>query len=347
MKSTSTILPRLQHWLQEYLPNGEGKKENTIQSYKDSWRLVIKFFYEKKGINAEDITYNMLTYSQLMEFLSWLEKDRGCKVSSRNNRLAAISKFADYSMKQDFEASMILYKAVAKIPTKNKTSDATERAYFHKEELRIFLDAPTPKSNMGIRDHVLLVFMYATGMRADEVCISKVKDVSFLPDGKASIAIHGKGGKTRRIKIFEEPATTLKKYLHYRKIENQPDAFIFPSQRNERMSVKCLEEIYAKYLGIVRKEHPDMFLAPSYPPHSMRHTTAMHMLDAGVPLIVIKQFLGHANLATTEIYAKLSSESLSQKLEKWSQEYWNQYMDEPYNPEDAYGCSDGIPSFLK
>lgn len=345
METDARILSRLQHWTKEYLPNAEGKKPNTIRTYKTTWRLIIKYFLAKQ-IKPDDITYEMLNYQCLMDFLCWVEKGRGCKVGTRNNRLAAISKFADYSMRQDFDASATLYTAVSKIPYKEE-NDAIERAYFTKEELKIFLDCPTPKSNMGMRDHVLLQYMYASGMRADEVCIMKVGDVKFLEDGKASVTVHGKGGKTRRIKIFPEPAKVVKKYLHYRRIENQPDEYCFPSQRNSRMSVKCLEEIFSKYIKVARESHPGLFKEKSYPPHSMRHTTAMHMLEAGVPLVVIKQFLGHAHLSTTEIYAKISPETVNAKLEKWNEKFWNDYIDEPFNKDEIVKDDDGIPDFLK
>ena len=344
MAKPTAVLPNLQRWVVEYLPDGEGKKPNTIRAYKDSWRLVVMFF-ANDGIKAEDITYDMLTYHRLMDFFSWIEKERSCKVSTRNARLAAISKFADYSANLDFESSATFSLAVGKLPFKSET-DSTDRTFFTKEEVRIFLDAPTPKSNMGIRDHVLLQFMYASGTRAEEVCIAKVKDITFLKDGKASVVVHGKGGKTRRIKIFEAAATSLRKYIRYRRIENQPEAFIFPSQRNERMSVKCLEEVFARYLAKVRKENPGLFLEKTYTPHSMRHTTAMHMLEAGVPMVVIKQFLGHAHLSTTEIYAKLSPQAVNQKLREWNAEYWNQYIDEEYNAEFDSKDSNDIPSFL-
>lgn len=346
MVTTTKVVFHLEHWLGEYLPNAEGKKPKTIKSYKDTWRLMVKYFAEK-GIKYTDITYELLTYDRLLGFLSWLENERHCKISTRNNRLSAISRFADYSMKQDFDTASTFYKAVSKIPFKEE-SDATERAYFTKEELRILLDLPTPKSNMGIRDHVLLQYMYATGARAEEVCSAKVKDVRFLEDGRASVLIHGKRGKIRRIKVFNEPAGVLKKYLSYRKISNQPDAFIFPSQRNECMSTKCLEDIFKKYVTLARKEHPDLFQESSYPPHSMRHTTAMHMLEAGVPLVVIKQFLGHEHLATTEIYAKSSPEATNEKLRSWSEGYWDEYMDQPFDKETiSENSAETIPAFLK
>lgn len=340
------ILNPLNHWVSEYLPNAEGKKRNTIKSYKATWRLLFKFF-QIDNISSTDVTYSMLTYDRIMSFLSWLEKERHCKVSTRNNRLAALSKFAEYSMNTDFNASYEFYQAIQKIPFK-KAADATERAYFSQDEVKILLDLPTPKDSMGIRDHTLLQFMYSAGTRAEEVCVLKVQDIKFLDDGKASVLIHGKGGKTRRIKISEKPASTLKKYIKYQRIGNQHETFIFPSQRNARMSVSCVEDIFQKYVRLAKQKHPDLFQAISYPPHSMRHTTAVHMLEAGVPLVVVKQFLGHEHIQTTEIYAKLSPQAANAKIADWDKKYWNEYLDEPISGEEiAFETDDGIPAFLK
>ena len=219
--------------------------------------------------------------------------------------------------------------------------------YFKKDEIKILLDLPRPSNSMGFRDHVLLQYMYATGERADEVCKTQVKDIRFLTDGKASILVHGKGGKTRRIKISEKPAAAVFKYIKRRGIQNSPDAYVFPSQRNEMMSTSCIEEIYHKYVKIAKTNHPSLFTEHSYPPHSMRHTTAVHMLEAGVPLVVVKQFLGHEHITTTEIYAKLSPEVANARIGDWDKAYWNEYLDEPA-PEIALDSSeDDIPDFLK
>lgn len=342
----NTFMDSLQYWLDEYLPTAEGKKPNTIKSYKDTWRLLTRYMLEQ-GIGFADITYEMLDYDRIMDFLKWLENERGCKVSTRNNRLSALSKFAKYSQNCDFNSAYVFAKAILKIPFK-KGIDSVERAFFTQEEVKILLDLPTPRSCMGARDHTLLQFMYASGERADEVCQTTVADIRFLSDNKASILVHGKGGKTRRIKISEKPTSTLKKYIHRRGIANNPSAFIFPSQRNEKMSVKCIEEIFEKYVRIAKENNPSLFQAKSYPPHSMRHTTAVHMLEAGVPLIVIKQFLGHANLETTEIYAKLTPEAMARKIVNWDKEYWNSYMDEPVPESYEKDENDsGIPDFLK
>ena len=337
------VLPVLQKWLEDYLPNVEGKKKNTIKSYKDTWRLMMHY-YLQDGISPDDITFDSLTYHKVLGFLKWIEDTRNCKTSTRNGRLSAVSSFASYSLKVDFDAVHTFYDAIQKIPVK-AVNDAEERAYFNHEEIKVLLDCPTPKDNMGMRDHVLLSYMYATGERSEEVCVTKVKDIRFLQDGKASVLIHGKGGKTRRIKIGEKPASIIKKYIQHRRIANQPEVFVFHSQRNDRMSLSCVEAVYKKYLRIARERSPSLFREKTYTPHSMRHTTAMHMLEAGVPLIVIKQFLGHKNIETTEIYAKMSPSAFNSKISNWDSKYWNEYIDEPFIESNIYD-SDGIPEFL-
>ena len=212
---------------------------------------------------------------------------------------------------------------------------------------RICRPTPSPKDKMGYRDHVLLSTMYASGMRADEACSVTVGDISFLNDGTSSLLIHGKGGKARRIRLSEKPSGMLKKYLAYRRISNQHERHIFSTQRNERISVSCIEEIYAKYVERARAGHPGLFREPVYTPHSMRHTTAVHMLEAGVPLPVIKQFLGHSNLSTTEIYAKMSQPTVNERLKDWDKSYWHeQYLDASASDSNNDRNSN-IPDFLK
>lgn len=345
MTTSNKIMTPLHDWLTEYLPNVEGLKPRTIESYKDSWRLVTKYFLNK-GVNAYEITYDMLTLQELMGFLGWLENDRKCSASTRANRQAAISKFANYAVNRDFGEACGFYQAVGRLPYKKVApEDRAEWTYFTHEELKVFLNQPTPKSSTGIRDHALLQFMYATGERAEEVCQTKVKDISFLDDGRAMVEVHGKGGKPRKIKIMKEAASVLKKYIRYRRIGNQPESYVFPSQRNERMSVKCVEEIFKKHLATARSERPDLFQKHTYTPHSMRHTTAMHMVDAGVPIIVIKVFLGHSSISTTEIYAKMNPEKANERIKEWSKDYWSEYTDKSFDSCDI--DDDEIPGFLK
>ena len=346
MAKSTKILDPLNHWLDKYLPDVEGKSGNTIRSYKDTWRIFMQYMV-KNGTRPADVTYSMLTYEEVVRFLDCCEKDRGNKASTRNSRRAALSKFSEYAENIDFNAAHEFHRAMKKIPAK-KNACATERAYFMKEEVKILLNLPTANTPMGYRDHVLLPFMYASGCRADEVCGMKVKDVRFLEEEKkTSVLLHEKGGKTRRIKISPEPSAALMKYIRHRGISSQREAYVFPSQRNEKMGLKCVEDIFGRYISKARKEHPDLFLEKSYPPHSMRHTTAVHMLEAGVPLVVVKQFLGHAHISTTEIYARLSPKVVLEQIAMWDKKYWDEYMDEDGHDAEGIPSDDGIPGFLK
>lgn len=304
------------------------------------------YLYQQNEISADEIDFSTLTYDILAGYLKWLQEDRNCCASTRNSRLAAIVKFSEYAQNRDFEAATSFRSACIKIPYK-ALSDAKERSYFTQEETRIFLGLPGIKDRTGYRDQVILSTMYASGMRAEEICLLKVGDISFLPDGTASILIHGKGGKTRRIKISSKPSLILKNFILCLKMMNQHERYVFSTQRNERMSTSALEEIFAKYISRAKEQYSNLFLEETYTPHSMRHTTAVHMVEAGVPLLVIKQFLGHQNLATTEIYAKMSQSSVNEKLKNWDEEYWH---DDYINRSDCNPQNDSknnIPEFLR
>lgn len=347
MRKESVLLVMLKNWLEEYLPDQEGKRTNTIKSYRDSWRILIQFMYEKKNIPADQVNFKSLDYTTLMEFFDWLRDERKCSASTRNSRLAAVTKFSEYAQNRDIDAASCFRTACVKLPYK-KLADAKERSYFTQVEIKIFLSLPNAKDKTGYRDQVVLCILYASGMRAEEICALTVGDISFFPDGKASILIHGKGGKSRRIKISEKPSAMLKKYIVHRRITNQHERHVFSTQRNEMMSTSALEELFSKYVKRAKKQNEGLFLEDTYTPHSMRHTTAVHMVEAGVPLLVIKQFLGHAHLTTTEIYAKMSQSTVNEKLKGWDEEYWHdQYIDSLKENDVDVGNQSNIPDFLK
>ena len=347
MKKESVLLVMLETWLTEYLPDQEGNRSNTIKSYRDSWRILIQFMYERKDTPADRVEFKSLGYTTLMEFFDWLKDERKCSASTRNSRLAAITKFSEYAQNRDIDAASCFRTACVKLPYK-KLSDAKERSYFTQVEIKIFLSLPNPKDKTGYRDQVVLSILYASGMRAEEICALTVGDVSFLPDGKASILIHGKGGKSRRIKLSEKPSVMLKKYISHRRISNQHERHIFSTQRNEMMSTSALEELFSKYVKRAKEQNEGLFLEETYTPHSMRHTTAVHMVEAGVPLLVIKQFLGHAHLTTTEIYAKMSQSTVNEKLKGWDDEYWHdQYIDSLKERNTDETNQSNVPEFLR
>ena len=338
-RNRSNFLELMKCFICTYLPDSIGATPNTVVSYKTAFRLLIVFMYEKKGVPADALTFGMLDCATLSEFLTWIETERKCSASTKNQRLSALLSFSEYAQNQDFDAACVFRSSLMKLPMKKARHK--KRAVFTVEEVRVLLALPNECSKIGMRDKVLLCLMYASGARAQEMCDLTVRDIQYDEKG-AILDIKGKGGKARRIKISGRSAAILKRYLQYRKITGQPDRHIFSSQTNEQMSVSCVEAIFKKYVRMAKESHPTLYPEDSYPPHSMRHSTASHMLEAGVPIIVLKNFLGHSSLQTTQIYAELSQNTIDRHLKEWNEKWFPK--DIALNPEHTSGNK--IPEFL-
>lgn len=319
MSEPSKFLQLLDGYVTSYMPCSVGASSHTVTSYKYAFRLLIEFMYSWKGIQADKITFEQLDYNTLMEFLDWIEKDRGCSTSTKNQRLSAIVSFSGYAQNRDFEAASVFRNSVIRIPMKKARKK--QRAVFSVQEVSIMLRLPNDRKETGRRDKVLLSLMYASGARAQEICDLTVGNVQFNPKG-AALNINGKGGKTRRIGIPGICARILQQYINHRRIESKPDRHVFSSQTHEQMTVSCIEGIFKKYVNQAKEENPSLFRENSYPPHSMRHATASHMLEAGVPIMVIKNFLGHASLQSTQIYAELSQNTVDRHLKEWNEKWF-------------------------
>ena len=336
--NTSDFMELLESFFSEYLPYSAGLSENTIKSYKYAFRLLFVFLYEEKKIPASNVTFTILNYDTVNSFLRWLEESRGCSVSTRNQRLAALSSFASYSQNRNFEAGSIFTNAVSKTIVKKITQP--QRTVFSLDEVKIMLALPDASNRIGQRDQAILSLLYASGARAQEICDLCIKDFLFH-DNTARLCITGKGNKTRRILLPKHCAEILKRYIYDRNLENKPDQHIFSSQTHEHMSVSCVEEIFKKYVNMAREKYPSMFTGKKYTPHTMRHTCATHMLEAGVPIMAIKNFLGHTSVTTTERYAELSQGTVNQKIREWNNRWFSDQSE--YNTKHQ---ANNIPEFL-
>ena len=338
-KKESAFLSLLESYFSTYLPAAKGLSPATIKSYKTAFRVLFEFMYSEKGINASDIRFEDLTLKVISEFLDWLETKRKCSVSTRNHRVSVLNAFSVYAQNRNFEAASVFRTSLLKIP--QKKGIAAKRSYFTREEIKLLLSFPDAKTAIGKRDRALLCFMYASGARAQEVCELTVGDVTFFND-KATVKLLGKGRKARTISIPADAAGILKSYIKYRKVQEKYDRHIFSSQTHEKMTVSCIEEIFFKYVEKGKAKHPEHFREKSYTPHSMRHTTATHMLEAGVPLVVVKNFLGHASIQTTQIYAEISQRTADRELKAWNDRWF--LKKEESSPKDYENSM--IPDFL-
>lgn len=340
MCESSRFLELLSAFMNNYLPTGVNSSPNTIRSYKYAFRLLIEFMFSKKGIPADKITFADLDYDLLSDFFDWIVTVRKCSLSTKNQRLSALLSFSEYVQNRDFDAASVFRNSIVQIP--NKKAPKKSRAWFSTEETRILLSLPDERRATGLRDKVLLSTMYASAARAQEICDMVVGNIRFT-QVDATIDIHGKGGKTRRISISQTCANLLRNYMKKRQIDHLPDKPVFSSQTHEQMTVSCVEEIVKKYVHIAKEQNPDLFRNGKYSPHSIRHSTATHMLEAGVPLMVIKNFLGHASVQTTQIYAELSQNIVNKHLREWNEKWFPHDIASAPGKEESNG---NIPAFL-
>jgi len=264
-RKKNRFLDILEAYVTEYMPCTAGLSDNTIRSYKDTFRLLLAYLQEKKSINAHEAAFAGLDYDTLAGFLDWLEQTRKCSVSTRNQRLTILAAFAAYAQNRDFDAASVFMNSVQKIPAKRTQSKP--RTIFTMEEAVLLLRLPDPSTDIGRRNQVILNLMYASGARAQEICDLRVRDVQFQKE-LTRLTLTGKGNKARRIVIAKPCASLLKLYLEWRGISHDLNRHIFSSQTHEYMTVSCIEEIYKKYVAIARERYPRMFFAVQiYAPH--------------------------------------------------------------------------------
>jgi len=336
----SEFLGLLESFLNVYLPCSVGVSPNTVKSYKDAFRLLLKYMYDEKHMNADKVTFIDLDYETMLGFLSWLEKERDCGITTRNQRLSALSSFAEYAQNRNFDAATVFRRDTKKLPSKKCQKKL--RTVFTLEEIALFLNLPKGDSVIELRNKTMLSVMYASGARAQEICDFTVGDVRFNND-TTTLILTGKGGKARKVGIPKGCATLLKQYIDKRGLTGKNERHVFSSQTHEHMTVSCIEEIYKKYVSLAKKEYPKLFCEKNYTPHSMRHSTATHMLEAGVPIVVIKNFLGHASLLSTQIYAEVTQSTVDKHIKTWN-EKWGP---KPSYTADEPKISSTIPAFLQ
>jgi integrase/recombinase XerD len=339
MNKSSRFLELLNGFVTNYMPCSIGASPNTVTSYKYAFRLLLEFMYSKKEIPADEVSFEQLDFGMLTEFFDWIENERGCSASTKNQRLSALLSFSEYAQNRDVDAASIFRSNIIRITMKK--AQKKQRAVFSVQEVAILLRLPNESKGTGLRDKVLLSLMYASGARAQEICDLLIGNIQFHTKA-ATLNIKGKGGKLRRIGIPENCAKMLQTYILHRQLVSKPDRHVFSSQTHEHMTISCVEGIFKKYVRQAKAENPTLFREDRYSPHSMRHTTASHMLEAGVPIVVIKNFLGHASLQTTQIYAELSQNTVDKHLRAWNEKWFF------HEHEEKKGSSDKnrLPDFL-
>lgn len=347
MKKNSTandFMSLLGRFFTEYLPKFMNASDNTVKSYKCAFRLLFQYLHEVKKVKQEQITFEMLDFDVLNSFFDWLIEDRKNSRTTAKQRMGALASFADYAQSRNIEAGYVFHNSLNNISKKSfRRVKGKPRCSFTRAELEALFSLTDPTDRIGWRDLVVLAVMYSSGSRAQEICDLTVKDISHSENGNAILTLIGKGEKARRVKITSDTTKLLDKYVASRRIADKPDKFVFPSQRNEKMSVSCVEEIFEKYVTKAKDLHPEMFNSGRYTPHVMRHTTATHLIEAGVPLAIVKNILGHSSIQTTQVYLDISQQTVDRSIKDWNEKWFPKGEDTDSNTDKS---QNNIPEFL-
>lgn len=303
MKPTNFAM-LLSKYLLSYLPAQRGLQDNTIASYEASFTRLITYCTEEKGIPLQKITIEKLTSDFIMEYLNWLETERGNSPSTRNQRLSAIKAFFCFVQKE-CPRYILNCQQIAQIPGKKCCSQPL--SYLSHDEVKEMLAKPAQSSDKGFRDLVIMSLLYDSGARVSELINLSVRDIRL---GKyASVKLTGKGNKTREVPLSNGTANWVKAYIvrnHLSEIAQQPE-YLFQNTHGSPFTRAGITYILQKYAPANHKK---------ITPHVLRHTKAMHLLQSGVNIYYIRNILGHVDIKTTEIYARADTEMKRKALEK-------------------------------
>jgi len=302
----------LTNFLGKYLHGEKNFSRHTIQSYSVTFKLLLSFFEQTKAITPERLSMEDLTHGTIVDFLNWIEFTRNCTVATRNQRLVAIHSFVRFVQKQSPE-NLFEFQKILNIPDKKCVK--TVVPFLTGEEMKILLSMPDSSTRKGFRDTALMAVLYDSAARVQEIIDLKVKDLRL--DKLAVITLHGKGQKTRRVPITEKTKKLLESHLQYGSSNNgisSGERYVFVNQRKQQLTRWGISYIIKKYVGLAKSCY-DFDVRFPITPHVFRHSKSVHLLQSGVNLIYIRDFLGHSDCSTTQIYAKADTETRRKALE--------------------------------
>lgn len=299
MKKTD-FTKALTSYFSTYLPETCGVSPNTCNSYRDAFKLLLLYFQEEKGVPANSIELRMLNRNLASDFLDWLEVQRKVSVTTRNQRLAAMKAFAHYVQYRNPEYLENCTDIIAMRPKKHEKPVIP---FLTEEELKALLAQPDPSTRHGLRDLTLLSLLYDSGARVQEITDLKLKDIRLT--NPAMVTLTGKGRKARQVPLMKETCKLLDAYIRNFNLNSEPlTSPLFFNQKGQALSRYGITYILKKYVSQAELDNDTRKISP----HVLRHTKAMHLLRAGVNMIYIRDFLGHVDISTTEVYARIDAE---------------------------------------
>jgi site-specific recombinase XerD len=313
MNTTTDFAKYLSSFLSSYLPYERNVSPNTIAAYRDTFVLFINYMKDEKQIKADKITLDSMTKENVISFLNCLISQKRCSISTRNCRLAAIHSFVSYLQYEKVE-KLNEWQSILSIKVMKKESNVPN--YLTVDGIKLLLSQPDIESCSGLRHLSMLALMYDTGCRVQELIDLKVDSLRIQTE-PYTIRIYGKGRKTRIVPMVSNQIFFLQKYMERYHL-NDGLCLTYPlffNNRGEKMTRTGVTYILKKYADMAKQNTPSL-IPENISCHSLRHSKAMHLLQAGVNLIWIRDFLGHTTIQTTEVYARADSKQKREALEK-------------------------------
>lgn len=297
LNKTEEFAMLVSKYLADYLPKQKNLSSNTILSYRNTFILLLTFMQQVKVLPPEKMEFSCLDSKCIQDFLIWLETERNCSISTRNQRLAAIHSFVKYTM---FVKPEMLYDCQQILGVRYKKVPQTIIKYLTEDETKSLLAQPDISTTKGIRDAAMLSLLYDSAARVQEFIDLSMRDLRLIQP--ATLTLTGKGMKTRQVPIMKGTSQLLEQYISIinsvsdRQSSERP---LFVSHTGNRFTRPGVTHVLNKYC--MQAFGPSK-LAFNVTPHILRHSKGMHMLHAGINIYYIKEFLGHSDLSTTERY---------------------------------------------
>lgn len=308
MKKKFDLSWAIEGYFNDYLVKERGSSKNTIRSYRDTMVQYIQFLEKQLHINPDRITIEHFNKKTILEYLYWIENEHNNCIATRNQRTMVFRSFANYMQFKDLE-HMKQWKEIKSISKKSGPTGTL--SYLTLDEITILLSVIDITTIKGRRDLTLLSLLYNSAARVQELI--DLTPASLRLSKPYSLEIVGKGNKTRIIPLNEDIVRLIERYLLEHGLNHPGKEYhpLFYNAWHEKLSSPGVTYILMKYFKIAKTKHPELFRT-KISPHVLRHSRAMHLLQAGVNIVYIRDFLGHRHINTTEIYARVDS-NLSRK----------------------------------
>ena len=302
---SDSLLGLTESFFHNYLRNTRGASAHTVRAYRDALKLFYVFLANQKGKPVADLALDDIRSDTVLAFLDHVESRRGNCPATRNCRLAAVRSFVQHLLRQDVTRAG-QYGCILAI--RNKKAIRRAAVYLEPEEARAVIDAIDRRSRCGERDHALLLFLYNTGARVSEALAIRACDLRL--EKPLQVRLLGKGRKERICPLWSETASALRQIMR----SGKPDDYLFRNTRGAPLTRDGAAYLLQKYVRLAGRDAPAL-RKQRVTPHVMRHSCAVALLQAGIDVSVIRDYLGHASVATTSRYITTNLQMKREVLE--------------------------------